>query len=91
MFKRTTERAVYIESLAQIPARFAELQSPTGTNPDPTGYKVATDFMNKGLALAYMMLAGVHRDPYAMPPTDYDVSEWEARALRVMREMAQGR
>ena len=86
--KRMAERAVYMQSLAAVSAHFAEMRSPTGTDPDPAGYKTASDFTNTGLGLSQQMLACAHRESYATPPPPSFVSEWEARALRVMREMA---
>ena len=74
---------MYMQSLAEVPFHLAEL----GKVSDRIGAREADEFAREGVGLSRLMLAVVHGSQLVSVPSAKVVGDWEAKGLRLMREM----
>ena len=79
--KRSAERAVYLASLAQVPARLAVVYATTA----PSSVTRMTRLCREGQSLSAQMLAVVHGGSHKHgAPTTAEMRSWETEALRLI-------
>jgi hypothetical protein len=79
--KRSAERAVYVDSLAQIPGHLGEVYVTTA----PSSVSRMTSLCGEGRTLSARMLAAVHGEPPGGDiPTRTEIEHWEREALRLL-------
>lgn len=79
--KRSAERAVYVDSLAEIPGHLGEVYVTTA----PSSVSRMTSLCAEGRTLSARMLAAVHGEaPGGDIPTRTEIEHWEREALRLM-------
>lgn len=81
--QRTAERAVFVDSLAQVPERLAEIARTS--YPDRAG--PLKTFARAGRIFSGLMLGYVHGDRSATLPPSADVGDWGAIGLRLMGDL----
>jgi hypothetical protein len=79
--KRTTERAVFIASLSELPEHLAEVFAPY----DVDSAMSAMAFCQKGMTYSEILLAFAHQDAAGLRlPSAKELGDWEAAALELM-------
>jgi hypothetical protein len=83
--KRTAERSVFVDSLAAVPTRLAEITRAD----DPDQASQFESFARAGHLLSIGMIESVHGNPLAQLPSAKAVGDWEADALKLQRGLQQ--